>query len=155
MATGRFRGGRQFLLSILLAVGGGGAGSAASDFYTIGITRLGNVDPTLGGAGGRGGLAGGEGATKAWQVNPVGVGQPTSLFTYFSSDGSSDTFPNSLGLESGHANGVGNLYFGVPAGVAPSVTHVDNYEADYFYTGIVTSSTPVPIGARVINQSFI
>src|SRR5438034_11514090 len=113
MATGRFRGGRQFLLSILLAVVVVVAGSAASDFDTIGITRLRNVDPTLVGTGVRVGLAEGEVATNAWQVNPTAVGQATSLFTYFSNDGSADMFPNSLGLESGHADGVGNLYFGV------------------------------------------
>src|SRR5262245_2577582 len=148
-------GGRGGFLLIVLAVLGRTTGLVASELDTIGITRLRSADPTLVGTGVRVGLAESEAATNAWQVNPAAVGQPVSLFTYSSSAGSATTFPNSLGLESAHADAVGNSYFGNPDGVAPGVDHMDNYQADYFYTQIILNPIPSSIGARIINQSFI
>ena len=87
-----------------------------------------------------------------WQVNPAAVSHPATIFSYFSSGGSAAAFPNSLGSESGHADGVGGNFYGLVAGVATNVAHIDNYEADYFFNSIV-----VPLAAindPLVNQSF-
>jgi len=48
----------------------------------------------------------------AFEVNPTAVGQPTNLFTYYSSYGSNITYPNSVGRESGHADWVAGVFYG-------------------------------------------
>ena len=68
-----------------------------------------------------------------WQVNPAAVGQSSSLFTYISSGGSDEHFPERLGSESGHADSVGGIFYGWGSGVATNVAHVDNYEANDFF----------------------
>lgn len=89
-----------------------------------------------------------------WEVNPVAVGQPASLFAYHSALGSSTNFPNSLSSESGHADGVGaNFYGRTGIGVATNVAHVDNYEAEFFITNYIFNLAPMP-AAAVVNQSF-
>jgi len=72
-----------------------------------------------------------------WEVNPGAVGQPTSLFTYFETNGTSTNFPNSLSSESGHANSVAENFYGIPGGVATNVAHVDNYDAQYFFDSVI------------------
>src|SRR6185437_14509575 len=74
----------------------------------------------------------------AFEVNPAKVNQPASLFTYISTAGSSNTFPNSVGAESGHADSVAGNFYGLTIGVAPRVSHIDNYEANYFYNNLIT-----------------
>lgn len=90
-----------------------------------------------------------------WQVNPATVGRPVSLFTYTSSNGSANNYPNALGTESGHADGVAGYFYGLNGGVATNVVHVDNYEANYFYNNIV-AAIPFPpnINDPLVNQSF-
>ena len=46
----------------------------------------------------------------------------------------------------------GNFY-GVPNGVATNVSHVYNYEANYFIN-LLIGPAPASIVARVVNQSF-
>jgi hypothetical protein len=75
------------------------------------------------------------------------------LFTYFSSAGSTNVFPNSVGTESGHADEVGNDFYGIPNGVATNVAHVDNFDADYFINTYVFSNLTV-LDDLVVNQSF-
>jgi hypothetical protein len=91
---------------------------------------------------------------RTWQVNPAAVGQPTNLFTYVYSNMTATTFPNSLGLESGHADGVANQFYGIPNGVATNVAHVNNYEANDFVDNYVFSSPTRGISAAIVNQSF-
>jgi hypothetical protein len=102
--------------------------------------------------------------TNSWEVNPVAVGQPTALFTYTSVLGTSTSFTNGVGDESGHADAVGIFFYGTTnqystdtsvAGVATNVMHVDNYEADYFYDNIIATPSPPNINDPVVNQSFI
>ena len=83
------------------------------------------------------------------------VEQPVGLFTYISDLGSSMTFPNSVGVDSGHADIVAGIYYGIPAGVATNVLHIDNFEADYFYNSIISAPSPTNINDSVVNQSFI
>ncbi len=90
----------------------------------------------------------------AFEVNPVAAGQATNIFTYISSVGSTNAFPNLVGNESGHADNVAKICFGISAGIATNVDHVLNYDADYFFNSIVVSNTP-DIHAVVANQSFI
>jgi hypothetical protein len=62
-------------------------------------------------------------------------------------------YPNSVGIDSGHADFVAGNFYGRANGVAQQVSHVDNYEADYFVNNYVTTGSP--ISGRVVNQSFI
>jgi hypothetical protein len=94
-----------------------------------------------------------EAGAPAWQVNPAAVSQPGSLFLYRSAAGTTNSFPNELGTESGHANLVGAALYGRPDGVATNVAQVINFDADYFINSIVVPRAA--IGAPLINQSFI
>ncbi len=126
-------------------------GAAASDLDTIGVSALRTLDPSLTGAGVQVGQPEAGNPGSAWQVNPAAVDQPVSLFTWRAAGGSSTNYPNSLGQESGHADQVGSLFYGGTNGVAPGLAHVDNDEANYFYTLIQLQTV---ISGRVVNQSF-
>jgi hypothetical protein len=136
-------------------------GAAASNLDTIGVTLLRTVTTNLNGAGVRVGQAEANESGTNWEVNPgaSGVGQPTSLFTYYysvspySSVSTASTFPNSLGSESGHADGVAWYYYGMSGGVATNVVHVDNYGAGTFLNYYVSPSRS--LSTRLVNQSFI
>lgn len=123
----------------------------------IGLTILRATTTNLNGAGIR--VAQAEAQTTnnppTWEVNPAAVGQPVSLFTYISSAGSSTSYTNSLGVESGHANNVAKAFYGLSSGVVTNVAHVDNYEADDFYNDVVSAILPANINDPVVNQSFI
>lgn len=129
----------------------------AGPLDTVGVTLLRQVDPTLTGSGVRVAQAEASLSTATpptFEVNPASIGQLESLFNYSSSSGTATTFPNSVGQESGHADGVANNFYGASAGVAPSVAHVDNYDADYFYQNfILPASASIP--GRIVNQSFV
>src|SRR6185312_6705859 len=93
----------------------------AGEFDTIGGTLLRQVAPTLLGSnvpvaqpeGFDGGVAG------AFEVAPFTVGQPDSLFTWISSNGVANTYPNSVGSLSAHADSVaGNFYGNGSSGMA-------------------------------------
>jgi hypothetical protein len=129
------------------------ASAFAADLTTIGVTTLRGFEPALTGANIRVAQADASEAPGVWQVNPPSVAQPQSLFTWISSGGSANTFPNSLGSESGHAAEVGRNFYGSVSGVAPGVLHVDNYEANYFVNSVVVSEIATP--AKVVNQSFV
>ena len=94
-----------------------------------------------------------------YEVSPTFTGQPVSKFQYIGPDGTGTTgFTNNVGAESSHADSVGNLFYGdtntaKPEGVAPGVSEIYNYEADYFVNTIVSST--IAINARIVNQSFI
>src|SRR4051812_42669026 len=55
-----------------------------------------------------------------FEVNPAYVAQPVSLFTWLSYTGSATVYPNGVGSESGHADSVAAVFYGV-GGVAPGV----------------------------------
>ena len=102
--------------------------------------------------------------TNTWEVNPATVGQPVSLFTYYSASGTTNNFPNNLGFESGHADGVAGYFYGIAGNEATNVAHVDNYDANYFVQfndfavlGVTNYSVTLPptnIDDAVVNQSF-
>jgi hypothetical protein len=137
---------RRWCLSLFAAAN---AGAATLD--TVGVTLTRSFDPALVGSGIP--VAQVEADSPGWEVNPPVVGQPQSLFTWQSASGSASTFPNALGTESWHANEVAKLFFGAIDGVAPGPQHIDSSEAVYFAGTVVPSQ--VPIGARVVNQSFV
>ena len=89
-----------------------------------------------------------------FEVNPTAVSFPTNRFTYSSDAGTTNTFPNLVGNESGHADGVAGIFYGLPGGVATNVTHIDNYDADYFLTTYIEVLSPPNVNAAVVNQSF-
>ena len=128
----------------------------AGDLDTIGVTVLRQVDPTLQGSGVR--VAQPEGSLSTnlpptFEVNPAATGQPENLFTYISGSGVATNYPNSAGINSSHADAVGENYYGISSGVATNVSHMDNYDADYFFTSIISPRNTIP--ARIVNQSFI
>ena len=136
-----------------------GAVIRAQNLDAIGVTLLRAVTTNLNGAGIRvaqpeAGLDYTNNPPMIWEVNPAATGQPTNLFTYFSSNSSSSNYPNSLGTESGHADAVGGIFYGTSGGVATNVAHVDNFEASYFYNDIIAATLPSNIGDPVVNQSF-
>jgi len=158
--------GSQFLLAFVFL---GQMAARAQNLDTIGVTLLQAVTTNVNGTGIR--VAQPEaaeyGTTTNWEVNPgaSGVGQPVSLFTYFSSSGTANNFPNVVGAESGHADAVAGYFYGIPGGVATNVAHVDSYGANYFvrvFERIIGSSTNYTVSLPssnindpVVNQSFI
>jgi len=130
----------------------------AGDLDTIGVTVLRQVDPSLTGGGVK--VAQPEGGypnENQFEVDPGFVSQPAGLFTYISTNNAIYSgFPNSGGLVSGHANVVGDNFYGVTAGVATNVNHVDNYAAGTFFSDYIYSpGFPLANPAQVVNQSFI
>lgn len=96
-----------------------------------------------------------EAAAPYFEVGPASVSDPVSLFTYYSGAGTATTFTNTVGLESTHADQVASFFYGMYSGTATNVAHVDNFEANFFYTNYLTSDTPLPVsGDLVMNQSF-
>jgi len=127
----------------------------ASDFDTIGVTPLRAVDPSLIGTGiyvTQAEASESNTNQNQFEVGPIPVGQPTNLFTWISSSGSATTFPNAVGTESAHADGVGSHFYHIYYGPSPGVLHVDNYQADTFYENVIAAS--IATSGRVVNQSF-
>src|SRR6185437_2028248 len=143
-----------FLILLLAAASASGA-----DIDTIGGTLLRRVSPGLTGSGvtvGQVEAPIGAGTPPPFEVNPsaAGVDQPTNLFTWISGSGTANTFTNTVGTESGHADAVAaNFYGNTTNGIAPGVAHVDNYEANFFSDNYITLPQAIP--DRVVNQSFI
>jgi hypothetical protein len=89
----------------------------------------------------------------AFEVNPASANFPAGRFAYYSAAGTDTAFPNSVGNESGHADAVGGIFYGLGSGVATNVAHVDGYDADFFVNYYVFNLTQMP-AASVVNQSF-
>ena len=122
----------------------------AANLDAIGVTLLRASTTNLNGAGIR--VAQAEAGSPAWEVNPTATTLTAGAFTYYSSSGSAATYPNALGSESPHADGVGARLYGPGTGVATNVLHVDNYEASYFVSTVVFGQQA--ISAPLVNQSF-
>jgi hypothetical protein len=147
------------VLAIMLA-GGYPPAARAQSLDQIGVTVLRAVTTNVDGCGIRVAQAEAPFNTTppySFEVTPGNtlVQQPAGLFAYISDLGSSSTFPNSVGIDSGHADSVAGIYYGIPGGVATNVVHVDNFEADYFYNSIISATSPTNINDPVVNQSFI
>ncbi|MDB5353859.1 MAG: hypothetical protein JWN24_312 [Phycisphaerales bacterium] len=126
----------------------------AAPLDTIGVTQLRAIDATLIGTGISVAQVEAAGTNAAFEVNPLIVGQPVSLFTYTGTGGVTvaGTFPNGAGIESSHANTVAGNFYGTAAGVAPGVQHVYNYDAGYFYDTLISGN--LQISGTIVNQSF-
>jgi hypothetical protein len=127
---------------------------------SIGFSQLQALDPTLNGAGVRVAQAEGDdgAAIPSFEVNPA---YPTvqqtaaGFFTYYSTNGTTTVFNDGVvGTESGHADLVGQNFYGKTQGVATNVSHVDNYDANFILTSSGTLRPGLTIPASVINQSF-
>ncbi len=127
-----------------------------SVYDQIGLTTLQAITTNLNGTGVR--LAQPEAELSdnppAFEINPVDVGQPVSLFTYISALATANTYPNDAGTNSNHAEGVGGRIYGFPSGMATHLAHVDSVEADYFYSNYVGNDSLPSIGDALVNQSF-
>jgi len=145
--------GAQFLLVFVFL---GQMAARASNLDTIGVTLLQTATTNVNGMGIR--VAQPEAddiGTTNWEVNPGAVGQPPGLFTYISGNGSTSGFPNSLSSESGHADAVAGIFYGIPGGVATNIIHADNYDANYFWGSIIGAVSQTDINDPVVNQSFV
>lgn len=89
-----------------------------------------------------------------FEVNPANYAQPALSYVYTSFGGTTNSFPNAIGVESSHADAVGGIFYGSPSGVATNVAGVDNFEADFFYSNYLNDPTFPGIGDQVVNQSF-
>jgi hypothetical protein len=149
--------GAQFLLAFVFL---GQMAARAQNLDTIGVALLQTVTTNVNGTGIRVAQPEALSVTNPppydFEVNPASgvVAQPASLFTYISILGSSTTFTNSVGVESGHADAVAGYFYGISGGVATNVAHVDNYDADFFYADCVANSFFPDSGDSVVNQSF-
>lgn len=156
------------LILALSVLPGGGASTLsihASSLDANGVALLRTVTTNLNGTGIR--VAQPEAGAPNFEVNPgfSWVQQPTNLFAYMTSSGSTNAFPNGLGLESEHADMVASNFYGLPVGIATNVLHVDNYDANYFIqvsesiigstTNYIASLPASNINDRVVNQSFV
>ncbi len=150
---------RQIVLLVLAAAVFQGAAARAQNLGQTGVTLLRAMTTNVDGSGIR--VAQPEAGLDTnnppmiWEVNPAATGRSSNLFTYISSSGSSSNYPNFLGSESGHADSVAGIFYGIPGGVATNVAHMDNYDANYFYNSIIDASFPQNINDSVVNQSFI
>jgi hypothetical protein len=125
---------------------------SAQNLDEIGVTALRAIAPGVDGTGVR--VAQPEGSLGTnWEVNPSAVGFTNGAISYFSANGSTNGFPNSLSGESSHADAVGQNFYGLSGGVATNVAHVDNFDADHFVNSYVFSNL-FTLGAVVVNQSF-
>jgi hypothetical protein len=92
-----------------------------------------------------------------WEVTPGNsqINLPVSDFTWYTTNASSSVPPpNSLGIDSGHADQVGGYFYGLPGGVSTNVSHIDNVEADNYYDMRVPNLVNPDTNARIVNQSF-
>ena len=152
---------------ILMITGFAGIKSGAQTVDLTGISLFRAVTTNLNGSGIR--VAQPEAynnGTTNWEVDPNywSVQQPVSRFTYFSSAGTSSSFPNSLNAASQHAGDVAGTFYGMNGNLATNVAHVDNYDADYFAqvssmitpftTNYIVSLPSTNISDQVVNQSF-
>lgn len=147
-------------ICIFAAINFFGAVVHAQNPFTTGVTLLRAATTNLDGSGVR--VAQVEATVDTngdyFEVNPVAVGVATNLFYYVSDLGTATNFPNSIGYESGHADGVAQDFYG-PAGVATNVAHVDNWFADDFaqVNTFPLFSVTLPstnIADAVVNQSY-
>ena len=123
-------------------------------FDIIGLNVLRATTTNLDGTGIRIAQVEATGGIGDFQVNPsaTGIGLPVSDFTWYTTNASTNVFPNGLGIESGHADMVGANFYGLPNGVSTNVGHIDNYEADDFFGTRVPNQTA--INGRLVSQSF-
>ncbi|MGH7979300.1 MAG: hypothetical protein ACREE6_07990, partial [Limisphaerales bacterium] len=93
--------------------------------------------------------------TNNWEVNPATIPDPVSRFTWYSNGLSSARFTNSLGIESGHADAVGGIFYGA-SGTATNVAHVDNFEVNTYIDFYVFENKNFSAGATdaIVNQSY-
>ena len=126
----------------------------------IGVTALRSIHPELVGTGVEVAQSEADASTDysgSWQTNPAAAGLSPSLFSYISTAGTSSAFPNSLGIESTHADTVGSIFYGTGGGVAPGVSKIDSYYWFGLYQFVYYANNPntPAISARVINQSWV
>ncbi|NNM85223.1 MAG: S8 family serine peptidase [Phycisphaerales bacterium] len=124
----------------------------------IGLDQLLAVAPGLNGSGvAVAQVESGGSSGNSFEANPAIAGSGVA-FTYINSSGAVSTGYNAAN-ESGHADAVGQYFYGSSGGVAPGVSSVYNYSANYFLNSVVGANgfitNPPAIAAKVVNQSFI
>jgi hypothetical protein len=132
-----------------------GQTAPAQDLNLIGVTALRAVTTNLNGSGIRVAQPEASGPSLDFEVKPGSVQLPINLFTYISAAGTDTNYPNSVGVESGHADQVAANFYGMTGiGVATNMAHVDNFDAEFFVTNYVFLLAPLPDAVAVVNQSF-
>lgn len=142
----------QVLILVLVWIGCwcGITAASATDLDVVGATVLRTLVTNLDGTG----VVvlqpeAGEATATNWQVNPMVLGTPGAALTYSAAAGSTNRFPNALGGSSGHAGSVAGIFHSV----APEAPQVDNCEANYFYSSVV-SLLATNFSDPIANQSF-
>src|SRR6516225_463091 len=80
-----------------------GQTAPAQDLNLIGVTAMRAVTTNLNGSGIRVAQPEASGPSLDFEVKPGSVQLPINLFTYISAAGTDTNYPNSVGVESGHA----------------------------------------------------
>lgn len=130
------------------------------------MTELRAFDPTLIGSGVPVAMVEAQSGAGRYQVNPATTGLPANLFDYYETTapygGAGAAYD--AAKSSSHAESVANGYFDLNTGVAPGVSAIENFDAGYFYNGVVSRTVqidqslfwaPVEIASPIVNQSFI
>jgi hypothetical protein len=149
---------RQAVVLAIVLAGGFIFSAHAQSLVQIGVTLLRSQTTNVDGSGinvaqPEANTDGNTNHPSAFEVNPATANFPAGRFTYSSDAGTTNAFPNLVGNESGHADGVAGNFYGIPNGVATNVARVDNFDADYFINYYVVSNLVV-LGDPVVNQSF-
>lgn len=140
-------------VTILLAACFFPIASPAAPFDDVGLTALRAVTTNVDGTGIRVAQPEASFPGLGFEVQPLAVPQLPGVLTYASALGSTNVYPNSVGANSGHADGVAGIFYGPTDGLATNVAHVDNYDADFFITNYVYTLQAMPV-ASLVNQSF-
>lgn len=140
---------------------------------TTGVIALRSIDSNLTGSGVN--VAHVEARTNdtdppQFEVDPSDVSRSVTSspfnWGWLSYQGTSRTYPNTVGIESSHANQVGELFYsnattgGQTRGAVPGVSIVDNYEANYFSVNRIQGFPNLQPQAledneKVANQCFV
>jgi hypothetical protein len=136
----------------LLMIWGNTAGASTLD--EIGVTLLRGTTTNLNGSGLVVADAEAAVSNSAWEANPGDpkINLPVSDFSWYMSPSAINIYPNAIGTDSWHSDYVGGYFYGASNGVSTNVAHIENIEADYYFSLAVPALTP--FAALVVNQSF-
>lgn len=128
--------------------------AGASTLDNIGVTLLRATTTNLNGYGVVVADAEASVSNMAWEANPGDpkINLPPTKFTWYDNGVTATNFTNTLGTDSWHSDFVGGFFYGPPGGVSTNVAHIQNIQADYYYSTAVP--TLVSFSAKIVNQSF-
>ena len=141
------------ILAAALLLAGVSLACQAGDLDTMGVTRLRGNDATLTGTGISVAQAEAQGSANDWEVDPPNAGQARQPFHLDQHQRQLDQLSQLAGHCLLPCRRGRQLLLRRHGGSRPRILHVDNYEADYFYSVMVAGG--LAMTDKVVNQSFI